>query len=182
MLHITQYVCTWQPGSHSRTVTSCVNWTVCEVWFVVTWLFLWVNHFGRLYMIIGVVSVKCPYCALRQIMCIKNLWCYWMVSTLLNTCFYIQNLLWFENFGNQKFTFWLGSYIIKFLIGSYIMECPNAKMISYGALGVGNRVISRIQRDQKYQKLPEMGYFNIIWKHCTQITHILNPFSQCYIH
>ena len=60
------------PGSqftHTLLVTPCVNWTVCNILFVDTWLVLWVNYFGQSYMVIGVFSVKSPCCVLRKIMC-----------------------------------------------------------------------------------------------------------------
>ena len=63
------------------------------------------------------------------------------------------------------------------------MECPNTKIISYMAPGVGNVMISRIQRDQKYKKSPKMGYF---LKHYLDIApilpiHLINVLIGTYI-
>ena len=56
-------------------------------------------------------------------------------------------------------------------------------IINYIAPGVGNVMIYWIQRDQKYQKLPKMGFFFLHYLDITPILsiHLVNVLIATYI-
>ena len=54
---------------------------------------------------------------------------------------------------------------IKFLIGSYTIECPKDKIIIHGESDVGYGVISGLQRSTNHQKSRTIGYFSHLFGH-----------------
>ena len=54
---------------------------------------------------------------------------------------------------------------IKFLIGSYTIECPKDKIIIHGESDVGYGVISGLQRSTNHKKSRTIGYFSHLFGH-----------------